>query len=218
MSIALRTPTVVLLGVVLLAAVLLIAGYGLPVGVGVIAGLVLGLAVVLAGLAMNSRSRSMHRFGTASAPLIAMDEPAHESIARMSGDAMRVAGVDAGSLHKVIGLGDTVTAAGVTVELIALEIRDDGCVATVVTHTRPPIGPAGHFAVVEVTDDVATEYVASGAGSGGAGPAASRHELRLAPAPPPDARTLTIRIDRFVDPFPGPLTELRGPWEFAVSL
>ena len=218
MSIAPRVSTLVLLGLVLLAAALLIAGYGVAVGVGVIAGLALGLAVALAFLAMNQRSRSNGHFRTWSAPMVASDEPAHEAIARMSRDAMRVAGVDAGALRKVIALGDAVTAAGIKVELIALEIRDDGGVATIVTHTRPPIGPVGHFTLVTVSDDLATEYVASGGGSGSSGPAASRYELRFAPAPPPGARTLTVRIDQFVDPFPGPSTELRGPWEFIVEL
>lgn len=218
MSVSSRMPTFVLLGLVLLAAALLIAGYGLAVGVGVIAGLALGLVAALAFLAMNQRARSNGHFRTWSAPMVASDEPAHESIARMSRDALRVAGVDAGALHKVIAVGDAVTAAGIKVELIALEVRDDGGVATIVTHTRPPIGPVGHFALVTVADDLATEYVASGGGSGSAGAAASRHELRFAPAPPPGARTLTVRIDQFVDPFPGPATERPGPWEFIVEL
>lgn len=218
MSVSARLPTFVLLGLVLLAAALLIAGYGVAVGVGVIAGLALGLAAALAFLAMNQRSRSNGHLRTWGAPLVAQDQLAHESIARMSRDAMRVAGVDAGDLHKVIALGDAVTSAGIKVELIAIEVRDDGGVATLVTHTRPPIGPVGHFAVVTVVDDLATEYVASGGGSGSSGPAASRHELRFAPAPPPGTRRLTVRIDQFVDPFPGPSTEHRGPWEFIVDL
>jgi hypothetical protein len=47
---------------------------------------------------------------------------------------------------------------------------------------------------------------------------ASRHEIRFAPAPPESAWTLTIQIESFVDPFPGPSVELRGPWEFRVTL
>jgi hypothetical protein len=216
-SISSRTPTFVLLGVVLIAAVLLIAGYGPAVGVGVMVGLILGLVVVLAFLAMNPRSRS-HQFDTWSAPLVASDEPAHEAIARMSHDAMRVSGVDSGTLHRVIALGNAVTAAGVKLELIALEVRDDGCVATIVAHTRPPTGPVGHFVVLKVSDDVGTEYFASGGSSGSSGSEASRHEIRFAPAPSPNAGTLTIRIETFINPFPGPSTELRGPWEFVVPL
>ncbi|HEY8829436.1 MAG TPA: hypothetical protein VIM83_02435 [Candidatus Limnocylindria bacterium] len=69
-----------------------------------------------------------------------------------------------------------------------------------------------------VSDDARTEYVASGEGMGGSGAGASRHAIRFAPAPSDSVRTVTIRIDAFVDPFPGPTTELRGPWEFIVRL
>jgi hypothetical protein len=110
------------------------------------------------------------------------------------------------------------TAGGARVELVALEIREDGCIATLVAHTRPPVGSVGHFVEVTVSDDAGTAYVASGQGSGGSGPGASRHEIRFAPTPPESARTLTIRIESFVDPFPGPSVELRGPWEFSVAL
>lgn len=109
-------------------------------------------------------------------------------------------------------------AAGVRLELIALEVRDDGCVATIVAHTRPPVGSVGHFVVVSVSDDAGTEYFASGGSSGSSGPQASRHEIRFAPAPPASATTLTISIETFVDPFPGPSTEIRGPWQFVVPL
>lgn len=217
MSLASRTPTLVLLAVVLAAAVLLIAGYGLPVGIGLVVGLLLGLTLFLAFLAMNPRSRS-HQFGTWSAPLVAADPSVNISIAQMGRDVMRVAGVDAGVLRKVLAVGDAVEARGVRIELVAIEIREDGGVATLVAHTRPPVGAVGHFVQVAVSDDASTEYVASGEGMGGSGAGASRHAIRFAPAPSEIIRTLTITIDAFVDPFPGPTTELRGPWEFIVSL
>ena len=69
-----------------------------------------------------------------------------------------------------------------------------------------------------MSDDAGTAYVASGQGSGGASPGTSRHEIRFAPAPPERARTLTLRIEAFVDPFPGRAVQLRGPWEFRVGL
>lgn len=211
-----RTPTLILLVVVLVATVLLIAGYGLAVGAGLVVGLLLGLAVFLAVLAINSRSRS-HQFATwNSAPLVATGEPADLSIAQMGRNVMRVAGVDAGVLHKVLAVGEAVEAGGVRLELVAIETREDGCVATLVAHARPPVGTIGHFVQVNVSDDAGTAYVASGEGMGGSGAGASRHAIRFAPAPPASAQTLTIRIDSFVDPFPGPTTELHGPWEFVV--
>jgi hypothetical protein len=218
MSMASRTPTFVLLGVVLLSAALLIAGYGPAVGVGLIAGLLLGLTVFLGFLAMNPRSRSNAVFGTWGGGAGPAPEPAMAPLERHVRDSMRVAGVDDGALRRVIALGDPVESGGVRVELIALEVREDGCVATLVAHTRPPVGSVGHFIDVTVSDERGTAYIASGQGSGGSGPGTSRQEIRFAPAPPETARTLILRIEAFVDPFPGRAVEQHGPWEFRVAL
>jgi len=219
MSVASRVPAFLLLGLVLVATALLIAGYGLPVGIGVITGLLLGSAVVLAFLGLSSRSRGGAGF-TWLSPDVPANQPDHELIQRHGRDSMRVAGVDAGALRRVIPLGDAVEAGGTRVELVALEIREDGAIATLVAHTRPPGGPVGHFVEVTVSDDAGTAYVASGQGSGGANPGTSRHEIRFAPAPPEGTRTLTLRIEAFMDPFPFPgrAIQLRGPWEFRVTL
>ena len=104
------------------------------------------------------------------------------------------------------------------IELVAREIREDGSIATLVANTRPPVGYVGHFVEVTVSDDAGTAYVASGQGSGGSSPGTSRHEIRFAPPPPESARTLTLRIEAFVDPFPERAVQLRGPWESHVAL
>ena len=218
MSVASRVPAFILLGLVLVVTALLIAGYGVAVGVGVMAGLVLGGAVILAFLAMNPRSGSSVGFRTWGHGGGSPSGPAMAFLEHHGRDSMRVAGVDAGALRRVIPLGEAVEAGGARVELVALEIREDGCIATLVAHTRPPLGAVGHFVEVTVSDDPGTTYVASGQGSGGSWPGASRHEIRFAPAPPEGSRTLTIRIEAFMDPFPGPSVELRGPWEFHVAL
>lgn len=218
MSVASRVPAFLLLGLVLVVTALLIAGYGVAVGVGVMAGLVLGGAVILAFLAMNHRSGSGVTFRTWGARGGSPSGPAMALLEHHGRDSMRVAGVDAGALRRVIPLGEAVESGGARVELVVLEIREDGCIATLVAHTRPPVGSVGHWVEVAVSDDAGTAYVASGQGSGGSGPGASRHEIRFAPTPPESARTLTIRIESFVDPFPGPSVELRGPWEFRVTL
>ena len=220
MSVASRLPAYLLLGLVVVATALLIAGYGVAVGVGVVAGLVLGGAVIIAFMAMNPRSSSSASFGTWGHRGGSPNEPDHELIQRHGRDSMRVAGVDAGALRRVIPLGDAVEAGGARVELVALEIREDGAIATLVAHTRPPVGPVGHFVEVAVSDDAGTAYVASGQGSGGSSPGTSRHEIRFAPAPPESARTLTLRLEAFMDPFPlpGRAVQLRGPWEFRVAL
>jgi hypothetical protein len=217
MDMASRLPAFLLLGLVLLVAALLIAGLGAAVGVGIIAGFLLGLANILAVLALSSRWRGsaqmtwLSRTGAAS-------EPDHQLIMRYGRDSMRVAGVDEGGLRRVIAVGSSVEAGGARVELVAVEIRDDGGVATIVAHTRPPVGNVGHFAEVTVSDDAGTAYFAAGQGTGGSGPGTSRQEIRFAPAPPEDVRTLTLRIEAFLNPFPGPAAQLRGPWGFRVEL
>jgi hypothetical protein len=217
MSVASRVPAFFLLGLVVVATSLLIAGYGVPVGIGVIAGLLLGAAVILAFLGLSSRSGGGAGFTWLSRDVSA-NQPDHELIERHGRDSMRVAGVDAGALRRVIAVGASVDAGGARVELIAVEVREDGAIATLVAHTPPPVGYVGHFVEVTVSDDAGTAYVASGQGSGGSSPGASRHEIRFAPAPPESARTLTLRIEAFVDPFPGRAVQLRGPWEFRVAL
>jgi hypothetical protein len=103
---------------------------------------------------------------------------------------MRVAGVDEGTLRRVIAVGSSVDAAGARV---------------------------GHFVEVTVSDDAGTAYVASGQG-GGSSPGASRHEIRFAPAPPEDAHGLIFHVASFADPFHGRAVQLEGPWEFRVEL
>jgi hypothetical protein len=205
-----------LLGLLLLVAALLITGLGVAVGVGMIAGFLLGLANVLAFLALSSRSRggSVTWLSRGGPP----NQPDHDLIQRFGRDSMRVAGVDASALRQVISVASSAEAGGVHVELVALEIREDGAIATMVAQTRPPVGNVGHFAEVTVSDDAGTVYVASGQGTGGSGPGTSRQEIHFAPAPPEGARTLTLRIEAFMDPFPGPAVELKGPWEFRVEL
>lgn len=218
MSVASRLPAFLLLGLVLLASALLIAGFGVAVGVGIIAGLVLGGVVIVAFMAMSSRSGSSVSFRTWGARAGSPDRPPMALLERHARDSMRVAGVDASALRRVIPLGDAVEAGGARVELVALEIREDGAIATIVAHTRPPLGNVGHFAEVTVFDDAGTAYVATGQGTGGSSPGASRHEIRFAPAPPGGVLTLTLCIEAFIDPFPGPAVELKGPWEFRVEL
>lgn len=216
MSIGSRLPVFAWLGLMLFVAALLIAGLGMAVGVGIIAGFAFGLANILAALALSSRSRggSVAWLSSGGPP----NQPDHDLIQRFGRESMRVAGVDAGALRGVIAVGSSVEAGGLRLELVALELRDDGGIATLVAHTRPPLGHVGHFVEVAVSDDAGTAYVASGQGSGGSSPAASRHEIRFAPAPPEGARTLTLLIQAFVDPFPGPAVRLDGPWDFRVEL
>jgi hypothetical protein len=201
----------------LLAAILLVAGWGVAVGVGVFVGLVLGLVNILAAMAIAQRAGGSASFSWLSAgPNRA--EPADALLQQYGRDSMRVIGVDAGVLRRVIAVGASVEVGGAHVELIAVELRADGGVATLVLHTRPPIGQAGHFAAVRVSDDAETTYVAADQGIGGPTPTTTRHEVRFAPAPPANARVLMLSIDRFLDPFPGGTTPIEGPWTFEIRL
>lgn len=219
MQVLSRAPSFILFGLVVVATALLIAGFGAPVGIGVIVGLLLGVAVILALLGMNPQTRSFTWYGgMRSGAVTSPPQPDQVAIHRHHQESMRVAGVDAGLLRRVIPVAAAVQVGGVRVELIAVEIREDGGIATLVTHTRPPIGQVGHIVTVSVADDAGTEYAASGQGAGGGNAGVARHDVRFAPAPPAGARVLTLRVDAFVDPFAGLATPLEGPWEFRIEL
>jgi hypothetical protein len=71
---------------------------------------------------------------------------------------------------------------------------------------------------VAVEDDLGTAYVAAAMGGNGS-PDRMRFEVRLAPAPPGGATVLRIRVDEFLDPFPGrSLAAVAGPWILTVDL
>ncbi len=202
---------------VVAAAASLVAGWGVAVGVGVFIGLVLGFVAILAAFAMAQRTGGFASFSSLRATSNQI-EPDRALLDRHGHDSMRVAGIDEGDLRRVIALGTTVEAGGVRLELTSVELRTDGGLATLVAHTRPPIGQAGPFVEVRVSDDTGTIYVAAGQGLGGPGPTTTRHDVRFAPGPPSSAKVLTLSIDRFVDPFSGGATPIDGPWTFEISL
>jgi hypothetical protein len=70
---------------------------------------------------------------------------------------------------------------------------------------------------VSVTDDLGTAFRATGQGHGG-GPVRSRYEVRVLPVIPPGARELRVRIERFVDLYPGAPQAVTGPWSFTVAV
>jgi hypothetical protein len=196
---------------------LLVAGWGVAVGVGVFIGLVLGFVAFLAAMAIAQRSGGSASFTSFRAASY-QAEPDHAVLEKHGRDSMRVVGIDAGDLRRVIAVGAAVEAGGVRLELIAVELRTDGGLATFLAQTRPPIGAVGHFAEVRVSDDAGTAYVAIGQGMGGPTPTATRHEIRFAPAPPEAAAVLSITIDRFIDPFPSDAIPVEGPWTFEERL
>ena len=212
-----RLPALVLVVFGVAAAILLVAGWGIAVGVGVFVGLVLGLVNILAAMAIAQRAGRSASFSWLQADS-SRTEPDDALLQQHGRDSVRVIGVDAGDLRRVIAVGASVEAGGLRLELIAIELRTDGGLATLVAHTRPPIGPAGPFAEVRVSDDAETAYVAAGQGMGGPIPTTTRHEVRFAPAPPATAEVLTLCIDRFLDPFTSGAISIDGPWTFEVRL
>lgn len=217
MTMGSRLPGFLLLALVVVAAVLLIAGYGVAVGVGVLIGIALGLVAAVVALARMQRSGgwSFSVLDRAASPGV---EPEREFFERYGRDFMRVAGVVTGGLRRVIAIGQSVEAGGIRLELLALELRDDGGLALLAAHSRPPVGQAGSFAVAHVRDDAGTEYVAAGQATGSSTPGTTRHEILFAPTPPAATRVLTLTIERFSDPFPGTTTTIEGPWSFEIDL
>ena len=151
----------VILGLVAGAAILLIAGYGAPVGVGLVIGLGLGGAVGLVGVlwigAGPGRSVNLGSF-TFSSELVAGG--GSFELPDWMRDSERVIGVDLSPLRQIVVLGQRAEAAGVTVEFTTLELREAGGVAWALVHTPPPNAPLG-FARPSVTDDLGSSYVAA---------------------------------------------------------
>jgi hypothetical protein len=216
-------PSLVSLGLLILVAILLIAGYGVPVGIGFTVGLLLGTlaagliwAWIRAGVA-GDRSVSFGGWSaTSSEP-----HPYFAVMERQAQAMSRVATVGDGPLRGVRAIGQSVVAGGVTVDLISLEMRDTGGLIQVAVLSRPPNPPAGSQAELTLIDDVGTNYTAACLGGNMASPGSIRLEVRFAPPPPGDARALILHIDEFVEPFvsPGGNSErLVGPWEFRVPL
>ena len=120
------------------------------------------------------------------------------------GEGARAAAVEMTALRRVVAVGQVTEVEAIRIEMTALELREGGGVALAVAHTEPPDARSlGPFARISVLDDVGTAYAAGSEGSGGS-QFATRLSIRFAPAPPEAAGQLTIRIEEFVNPFPGP--------------
>jgi hypothetical protein len=114
--------------------------------------------------------------------------------------AGRLVGLEESRLMRVLPIVQTAEKDGVRVELMSIEVRENGCLGAIAVYSRPPAAPAGSMAHVAVSDDIGTTYFATG-GGGQSTPSVSRLEIRFAPSPPDAARELTIRIDEFLEPF-----------------
>jgi hypothetical protein len=146
-----------------------------------------------------------------------------EDAARMLDMSMTNFEVGMSALDRVIGIGQANEAAGVLVEMIALEIREAGGVLHWRTRTSEDrmLGDAD----ISFSDDAGTAYQVMPSGWSGSGRESSGETL-LVPKPPQEARTLTIEVRSFgrMDWMPLPPSMSRpmdvttGPWRFEVSL
>ena len=161
----------------------------------------------------------------ASAPMTAVDfEPGEEPFSAVPAQVSPFAfdfDIGLSPLQRVVAIGQVKDAAGVQVEMIALEIRETGAYLgwrTRAAEERPVEEP-----VITVTDDVGTDYHLFPGSSSSSGYASSG-ETWIAPAPPVRARSLIIEVDSFhiyggpFGPFRRPTNSILGPWRFEVAL
>ena len=213
-----RIPGIVLLAVVIVATALLVAGYGVAVGVGVIVGLVLGAGAGLLGslwlVRGPGRSVQLASYAWDS------DRGTETSMAELHAEMEELTellGVDIGTTSAVLPVIATVEDHGLAVQLVSVEIHEAGATFTLDVRALPGNPPPPSFTQTTVTDAVGTVYRTSGSAQGG-GPNGMRFHVVVIPAPASSGADLSIRIDRFVDPFPGNRRVAAGPWSFDVRL
>lgn len=212
-------------GLVFLAVVggtvaLLIAGYGVPVGLGALGGLILGSVAGALGVMWLGRGfgRSV-TFGSmewSSDRVLSSDGPSAELMAELR-ELSEISGIDLGPIQTVKPVLVNAVAGGLSVQLVAIEQHEAGLAMTVEVRTGLGAFPPASLARVSVADDVATSYRASAQGQGGSA-GLVRYLVSVIPASPRSATRLDIRIERFVDPFPGGGRASVGPWAFSVAL
>jgi hypothetical protein len=213
----------IVIALVLLAASLILVGYGVPVGVGLFVGLALGCGVGVVGVlwlgAGPGRTVGLGSFTFLTADTVTSGPSGPPEFPEWIEDGLRAAAVEMTALRRVVAVGQVTEVEAIRIEMTALELREGGGVALAVAHTEPPDARSlGPFARISVLDDVGTAFAAGSEGSGGS-QFATRLSIRFAPAPPDAAGQLTIRIEEFVNPFPGPARrQVAGPWVFVIPL
>jgi hypothetical protein len=131
-----------------------------------------------------------------------------------------IGAIPASPLVQVVGVGRTADAAGITVELLAIEVREEG--AIVHWRARSASYPMLLSADVSISDNTGTAYrVISGGGGGGGG--AWEGTTFVQPSPPPGARLritlLSFGPDDDRPLLPGlPTERVFGPWAFDVEM
>ena len=149
------------------------------------------------------------------------DLPPRDVLYATEGDRVRrlhglYGAVQGSPLRQVVPIGQLAEDAGVSVELISLEIRDAGCLLHWASHSP---GRRPGLPDLRVRDDVGTPYVAGALGSTREGEDLRGHAV-LAPAPPEAARRLQVDVEGFGTrrPLGRHAEEMRGRWSFTVDL
>jgi hypothetical protein len=213
-----RLPALLFWAIVLVAIVALLAGYGIPVGVGALVGLALGALTGAIGVLWLARGpgRSIHLGGASWSSYDTAGAPSADLVAEMR-ELTELFGVDLGPIHSILPVLSTVEADGLEVSLLAIEMHEAGASFGLDVRARPGALPPLQMVNVAVTDDVGTQYRALGQGQGG-GPGRMRYEVTVIPAVPMLSRHLSVQIDGFIDPFQGARSTPAGPWAFSVTL
>jgi hypothetical protein len=185
----------------------------------------------LAGFASSSSAAPLVRVPAGQGP------PAEE-IERMRKIAPSLARVDSAPLERVVACGQIAAVGELAVELVAIELRGPGGQLLLrwrrldIDPMRPPkldVDRHGrpkfaHFGqpVVALADDVRTTYEAAPAG-GSWSLASGEAHVRFVPAVPPEARRLSVTVERFGGgrwrpPRAPEELVFEGPWRFEVPL
>jgi hypothetical protein len=213
-----RAGGLLLLAILLGTSGLLIAGYGLPVGLGWLAGLFLGFLGGLFGWLWTLQGRGQVSFGGASTSsssgwLSADQDTAQAQLHELT----EILSVDIGRVRAIVPVLASAEAGGLAIELVDAELCEAGLGFNVDVHILPGTLPPPWLARVSVEDDTGTAYRASAQGQG-SGPPRLRIRIVAIPLPPATATRLTLRIEEFLDPFPTMGRSLPGPWTFEVPL
>jgi hypothetical protein len=199
---------------------LLVAGYGVVVGFGALAGLILGFVAGLVGTMWvgrgAGRSVSFASMEWSSGSDWSSDQPSAELMADMR-ELSEISSMDLGAIEAVTPVLVTADGQGLTVQLVTVERREAGLAMTVEVRPKPGVFPPSSMARVSVTDDVGTPYRATAQGQGGS-PSMTRYQVSVIPAPPRAAGRLGVVFERFADPFPTGGHTTIGPWTFSVPL
>jgi hypothetical protein len=204
--------------IVVAAIVALLAGYGVPVGIGALAGFILGALAGLFGTLWVGRGtgRSIGVGGFTSWSSRSGSEDPSEEMGRLR-ERTELLSVDLGPITAVLPVLASADAGGLAIQLVTAEIHEAGVRLEVDVRPAPGSPAPGFLMDLVVGDDLGTDYRASGQNAGGTvNP--SRYGVAVIPRPPAGARRLSVRIERFLDPFPGPGRISAGPWTFTVTL